>query len=167
MTAEAGAGTPVDVVIEDDRWEASGLEAIAGRAVREALAAAGRDPERHEISVLGCDDARIATLNAAFRDKASPTNVLSWPAFGGAVPDADPDGEAEPLFLGDLALAFETCTREAEASGRPFEAHVLHLVVHGVLHLLAYDHAEDAAAAEMEAFEAKILARLGVSDPYE
>jgi probable rRNA maturation factor len=166
MTAEPGDGAPVEVVIEDARWEAVGLVALADRAARAALTAAGRDPERHEISLLACDDARIAELNQAFRGKAAATNVLSWPAFEGVVPEPDPGGAGEALFLGDLALAFETCAGEAAESGRPVAAHLQHLVVHGVLHLLGHDHEIDAEADEMEAFEAKILASIGVPNPY-
>lgn len=167
MTAEPAAGAPVELVVEEARWAELGLDALAGRAARAALEASGRDPDRHEISLLACDDARIAALNAAFRDRGTPTNVLSWPAFpADALPEAPAPG-TEPLFLGDLALAYETCAGEAAAAGRPLPAHVLHLVVHGVLHLLGHDHGSEAEAAEMEAFEAKILASLGVPNPYD
>lgn len=167
MTADPAAGPPVEVMIEDERWEAVGLEALADEAVRAVLTAVGRDPECHEISLLACDDARIAELNAAFRGKAVATNVLSWPSFSGVVPEPESGGTGEALFLGDLALAYETCAAEAAAGGRPFEAHLRHLVVHGVLHLLGHDHESDAEAEEMEALEAKILARMGVPDPYD
>jgi probable rRNA maturation factor len=166
MTADAASGSPVEVMIEDARWEAVGLEALAEEAVRAALDVVGRDPERHEISLLACNDARIAELNEAFRGRAAATNVLSWPAFDGLVPEQDADGDLEPLFLGDLALAYETCAGEAAEAGQPFEAHLRHLVVHGVMHLLGHDHETDDAADEMEAFEAKILARMGVPNPY-
>jgi probable rRNA maturation factor len=152
----------VDLVVEEPRWEAIGIDHIADRAARAALAATGREPDRHALSLLAADDARLADLNRDFRGKAAPTNVLSWPAFAGAVPmDAD-----EPVFLGDVALAFETCAAEAEAAGIPLADHAAHLVVHGVLHLLGLDHAEDAEAEAMEALEAKILATMGVANPY-
>ena len=152
----------VEAVVEDPRWEAAGVEAIAERAARAALAAAGRDPARHEIALLLGDDARIAALNAGFRGKAAPTNVLSWPAFDLGVPDP----EAEPLFLGDLALAYETCAREAAAAGIALADHAAHLVVHGVLHLLGHDHEDDAEAEAMEALETNVLASMGIANPY-
>jgi probable rRNA maturation factor len=158
------AATPlVETVVEEARWRSAGLEDIAERAARAALAEAGRDPDRHEISLLACDDARIASLNADFRQRPQPTNVLSWPAFD-APPQPGPDGER--LSLGDLALAYETCAREAAAAGIPLGEHAAHLVVHGVLHLLGHDHDDDAEAEAMEAFETKALARLGLPNPY-
>jgi probable rRNA maturation factor len=158
--APDGAEPLVEAAIEDPRWLALGLPALAERAARAALAAAGLDPERCEIGLLAADDARIAALNAAFRARAGPTNVLSWPS--GAVPSAP----GERRFLGDLALAWETCAAEAEAAGVAPADHVTHLIVHGVLHLLGRDHADAGEAAAMEAEESKILASLGVADPY-
>ncbi len=152
----------VDLVEEDPRWAEQDLEAIAERSARAALLAVGLDPDRHEISLLACDDARIARLNADFRGLDKPTNVLSWPAFDGAVPAP----EDEPLFIGDLALAYETCWREAEAASIPLRDHAAHLVVHGVLHLLGYDHEMEAEADAMEEIETKILATMGIADPY-
>lgn len=160
----------VDTLIEDDRWAGAGLEALAARAVDAALVGAGLDPEAWEVSLLGCDDARIAELNADFRGKPQPTNVLSWPSeergpdTSGARP-ALPEGGGDPE-LGDIAIAYDTCAREAEAGGLPFDHHVLHLLVHGTLHLLGYDHETDEDAAVMETLESAILAELGVPDPY-
>ena len=155
----------VDLVIEEPRWEALGLGPLAETAARAALRAAGMDPGRHELSLLACDDARIAALNADFRGKPKPTNVLSWPAFEGEIPAPGADS-GEPVFLGDLALAYETCAREAEEGGLSLADHATHLVVHGLLHLLGYDHEMEDEADAMEAFETKILASLGVADPY-
>lgn len=160
-----GENPLVDLVIEELRWEAAGIASIAEAAARRTLEAAGRDPARHELSLLACDDARIAALNADFRGKAKPTNVLSWPAFEGEVPAPAAD-DPEPLFLGDLAMAYETCAREAEEAGIGLADHASHLVVHGLLHLLGYDHEMEDEADEMEMFETKILASLGVADPY-
>lgn len=163
----------VETVIEDARWEAFGLAALAERAGRAALAGAGLPVEGFQVSLMGCDDARIAVLNADFRGKPTPTNVLSWPSeergaeFVGEVPDAPEPGDPEnPESLGDIAIAYETCAREAEAQDKPMADHVAHLIVHGVLHLLGYDHVEEEDAAVMEALEVRILASLGVSDPY-
>jgi probable rRNA maturation factor len=163
----------VETLIEDARWEAFGLPALAERAGRATLAALGLPVEGFLISLMGCDDARIATLNADFRGKPTPTNVLSWPSDEraaeepGGMPDLPEPGDVEdPESLGDIAIAFDTCAAEAEAAGKPMADHVTHLVVHGVLHLLGFDHIDDADAARMEALEVRILASLGLSDPY-
>lgn len=162
----------MDVVIEDERWDAVGLEALADRVGDHALRFMGIDPDIAEVSLLACDDARIAVLNAEFRDKPSPTNVLSWPADdlspdtpGGEPlpPEADPDGT---FPLGDIAIAWDTCAREADVADKPMTDHVTHLIVHGLLHLLGYDHIEDADAERMEGLEAEILGGLGLANPY-
>lgn len=162
----------VDTLIEDPRWEAVDLEALAEDAARATLAGLSLAPEEYEISLMGCDDARIAVLNADFRGKPQPTNVLSWPADDraaeedGGVPEA-PEGDPDmPEELGDIAIAWETCEREAREQNKPLRDHVTHLLVHGVLHLLGYDHIRDKDAALMEGLEVRILATLGVSDPY-
>jgi probable rRNA maturation factor len=157
----------VEAVVEEPRWQAAGIEAVAERAARATLAAVGRDPELHEVGLLACADAKMAELNAGFRGKAAPTNVLSWPAFAGPVPDEPPGLPGEgPLFIGDLALGYETCAREAEAAGITLPDHAAHLVVHGVLHILGHDHVEDDAAETMESLETKVLASMGVANPY-
>lgn len=162
----------VEVISEDDRWETIALATLAERAAGAVLTRLGLDPETCEIAVLACDDARIADLNAEFRGKTTPTNVLSWPAedlsprTAGEVPlppEPDPAGE---IVLGDIAIAWETCAREADAAGRAVEDHVTHLIVHGLLHLLGYDHIRDADADRMEALEIEILGGLGIENPY-
>jgi probable rRNA maturation factor len=161
----------VDCIFEDARWEAFGLEALAEAAARAALQALGMQPDHFAIAVMGCDDARISTLNADFRGKPLPTNVLSWPSEerfvgGGNAPDLPKGDVAEPVELGDIAIAWETCEQEAADQGKAMEAHVTHLVVHATLHLLGYDHADDQDADLMEATEVRILATLGIADPY-
>ncbi|RYI32902.1 MAG: rRNA maturation RNase YbeY [Acetobacteraceae bacterium] len=163
----------VETIIEDVRWESFGLDVLAERAGRAALSGVGLSAEGFSISLMGCDDSRIAVLNADFRGKPQPTNVLSWPSDergAEVVGDAPVLPEAgtpdDPESLGDVAIAFETCVREAEEQGKPMAEHVTHLLVHGVLHLLGYDHIEDEDAALMEGLEVRILASLGVSDPY-
>lgn len=126
-------------------------------ATRAALTACG-GPRDAELSVVLSDDARVRELNRAYRRKDKPTNVLSFP--GGAT---RPDGVA---LLGDVVLAFETCAAEAKAQGKTLRAHLTHLVVHGVLHLLGHDHMRVREAARMEDLERAVLARLGVADPY-
>lgn len=163
----------VETVIEDARWEAFGLAALGERAARAALTGVGLPVEGFAVCLMGCDDARIAVLNADFRGKPQPTNVLSWPAddrgaeVSGETPEPpEPGLPDDPEPLGDIAIAWDTCAREAEAQGKPMADHVTHLIVHGVLHLLGYDHIDDADAALMEGLEVQILASLGVSDPY-
>lgn len=161
---------PLEILVEEARWQDVGLEALAERAAGATLAHLGLDPEAWEIDLLACDDTRIMALNADFRGKTSPTNVLSWPAEElspeepGARP-CPPEPGVEP-FLGDIAIAWQTCVREAEEAGRPLADHVTHLVVHAVLHLLGYDHIRDPDATVMEATEIEILGKLGVPDPY-
>lgn len=163
----------VETVVEDARWDSLGLAPLAERAAVAALETLGLPVEGFVISLLGCDDARIATLNADFRGKPQPTNVLSWPSeergaeIPGTAPDLPEAGQPEdPHALGDIAIAWDTCAREAVAQGKSMGDHVTHLVVHAVLHLLGYDHIDDADAVRMEGLEVRILASLGVSDPY-
>ncbi|MDX8347955.1 rRNA maturation RNase YbeY [Cognatiyoonia sp. IB215446] len=158
----------VDIVIEDPRW--ADIAALAERATDAALERLGLEPSAFEISLLACDDARIAVLNEDFRGKATATNVLSWPsaeraaAMDGEMPlPPSPGVDAE---LGDIAIAFETCHREATEAGKPFADHTLHLLVHGTLHLLGFDHVRDRDATLMEGLETEILGKLGLSDPY-
>ncbi len=160
----------MDIILEDDRWQDAGLHRLAKRAASATLTHLGLDPTRFEISLLGCDDARIAGLNGEFRSKAQATNVLSWPSEERAVnapglhpelPDPVTGGE-----LGDIAIAYETCRREADEAGKPMCEHVTHLIVHGVLHLLGYDHIRDPDATLMQTLEVEILGRLGLDNPY-
>lgn len=161
----------VDVVFEDLRWEQAGLSGLAEGAAEAVIGHLDLAPpfgDGFEISVLACDDTRIAALNGDFRDKPAPTNVLSWPseeraadiAGGDPLPPEDPE-------LGDIAIAYETCAREADEQGKEFAAHVSHLLVHGVLHLLGYDHIDDKDAALMEGMEVEILGKMNISNPYE
>jgi probable rRNA maturation factor len=164
----------IEINIEDPRWDALDLDGLTRTAARAVLGHLGHDPACFEISVLACDDARIRGLNGQFRDKDAPTNVLSWPSWDlgaetdGRAPDAPETGTPDaPEPLGDIALAFDTCAREAEAAGKPLADHVLHLLIHSVLHLLGYDHLRDADAALMEGIEITLLAKLGHANPYE
>jgi probable rRNA maturation factor len=143
------------------------VERLAGAAarltLRKGLAEAAMTlPERAELAIILTDDAEQRRLNRDWRGIDRPTNVLAFPAWeaGSPIP-AD-----APLLLGDVMLAFETAVREAEEQGKPLADHLSHLIVHGVLHLLGYDHATDAEAAAMETLETSILASLGVADPY-
>ncbi len=162
-----------DTVIEDDRWQGADLSALAEQGARAALLHLGIDPQGFEIAVLGCDDARIQELNADFREKPTPTNVLSWPTqergpeIAGEMPDL-PQAEPGPFAqeLGDIAISYDTCQAEASTADRPFSAHVTHLIVHATLHLLGFDHIRDQDATLMEGLEVEILGKLGLPDPY-
>ncbi|MGB4826726.1 MAG: rRNA maturation RNase YbeY [Paracoccaceae bacterium] len=163
----------VETLIEDARWQAFGLEALAERSARAALTGHGLATKGFQISLLACDDARIAALNADFRGKPQPTNVLSWPSEDrapdqpGAAPDLPgPGADDDPESLGDIAIAWETCQREATEQHKPAADHVAHLIVHAVLHLLGYDHIEDDDARLMESIEVRVLASMGLPDPY-
>jgi len=142
----------IEVELEDAAWTAA-LPDAAAVAERAATAALGG--VEGDVVVLLTDDATVRDLNARFRDKDRPTNVLSFPAAASAAP-----------HLGDLVLAFGVCAAEAQAQGKTLADHLSHLTVHGVLHLLGRDHEADGEAEEMEAEERSILASLGVADPY-
>jgi len=164
----------VDTLIEDARWDGFGLAELAETVARRTLAGLGLSGEGFEISLLGCSDARIADLNADFRGKPQPTNVLSWPAGalastadGGAPQRPQPGTPGMPQELGDIAIAWETCAREAAEQQKDLRAHVAHLLVHGTLHLLGYDHVRDGDAHLMEGIEVRILVGMGLADPYE
>jgi probable rRNA maturation factor len=160
----------VDVVVEDARWTQADIDALAQRAADAVLERLGLEPSVFEIALLACDDARIAALNAGFRGKAAATNVLSWPsdergaAVAGEMPaPPDPVMDAE---LGDIAIAYDTCAREAAEAGKSFADHCMHLLVHGTLHLLGFDHERDLDATLMEGLEVEILGKMGFDDPY-
>ncbi len=163
--ATPGSEAPsVEARVEAAGWRAiAEAERFAERAALGALAAAGVAASRAEVALLLTDDARIAALNAAFRGRNAPTNVLSWPsvAWDGPASAADLAALGPAPFLGDVALSIETLRREAESFGRDLEHHAAHLIVHGVLHLLGYDHEDGESAARMEAVEDDALSRLG------
>ncbi len=120
-----------------------------------------------EVSVKFTSDDEVTSLNAAWRGKDKPTNVLSFPMMDLAVLQSLPSAEGGEVLLGDIVLAHGVCAGEAADKGIPFETHAAHLVVHGTLHLLGYDHeTSDEDADEMEAVEREALAAIGISDPY-
>lgn len=146
----------IDIEVEDAAWTAAlpDAEALTLAAALAALAQDGADGEG--VTILLTDDETVRDLNARFRRQDKPTNVLSFPA------PANPEH-----FLGDIALAYGVCAREAAEQGKPIGHHLQHLVAHGVLHLLGYDHIGDAEAEAMEDLERIVLAGLGVPDPYQ
>lgn len=165
-------GVDIALTIDDDRW-AGLLGASPSRfvfpAVSAALTMAKKSPAGSNGATEIClgltftDDIAVRTLNRDYRGRDSATNVLSF-AFqdGEALPQ--PDGA--PVELGDLVLAYETILHEADLQARPVNHHLTHLIVHGVLHLLGYDHMTDDEAAEMESLEIDILKRFSIPDPY-
>jgi probable rRNA maturation factor len=161
--------TAVDVAFQSDAWPAAcpAVRQLARTAARRAVARGiphrhWARPPRIELAIVLADDRAVARLNRRFRGKRGPTNVLSFPAR--ASDAGNPPGI--PLMLGDVVLALETVLREAAEQQKPVADHLAHLVVHGVLHLIGYDHASEADACRMEALEKSILAELGVPDPY-
>ncbi|MCG7505511.1 rRNA maturation RNase YbeY [Mesorhizobium retamae] len=150
----------IDLAVEAGAWPSEAeLLALVERAVGAAFSELDL-VGTSELSVMFTDDAAIRALNAEWRGKDKPTNVLSFPAFPPA------KGGPLPPMLGDIVLAAETVAREAQEENKPLENHMTHLVIHGLLHLLGYDHETDDEADEMEAVERAALARLAIPDPY-
>jgi probable rRNA maturation factor len=164
----------LDINIEADaEWDSSiAWGPLAERATHAAVAESAfpqlaTTKRTVEIALRLTSDAEVRALNAQWRGKDKATNVLSFPM---ADPDelADPGPEGGPeLMLGDIVLAHHVCASEAADTAIPIETHAAHLMVHGTLHLLGYDHQDDGAAEDMEARETRALARLGIADPYE
>ena len=158
MPAAARRSRPapaIDIVVESQLWRSEpNAAAVIRRAIGEAAEMTHATTSPSELAIMLCDDAAMRKLNGRWRGRPEPTNVLSFPAVAGS------------HALGDIAIAYETTAREAQAEGKPFADHLDHLAVHGFLHLLGYDHGSDAEAAAMERLEVAILARLGVADPY-
>ncbi len=150
----------LDISVPSSLWR--GLpraRAIARETIAAAALESGGARPEAMVSLCLADDAALRALNARWRGIDKPTNVLSFPAAsGGALGD--------PTTLGDIALAYETLQREAEDLGVPLADHYRHLLAHGFLHLIGYDHETDAEAERMEALETRILERLGAADPY-
>jgi probable rRNA maturation factor len=150
----------VDVLVLDERWaEIGDCESLARRSVEAAFSAVAGVPSSDvEVSVALADDVAVQALNRDWRGKDDPTNVLSFPAPSTRTPG--------PRVLGDIALAYETVARESRDENKLLADHAVHLLVHGTLHLLGYDHESDSDAGVMEALEVEALARVGVADPY-
>jgi probable rRNA maturation factor len=140
----------IEIEVEADAWSADlpGVEAVVKRAAEQAAPTG-------DVVILLTDDETVRDLNARFRGKDRPTNVLSFPAPENARP-----------HLGDIVLAHGVCAAEAREQGKPFVDHLSHLVIHGILHLMGHDHEADDEAEAMEARERTLLAALGVPDPY-
>ncbi len=144
----------ISIVVEDDMWRSAGVALIADmkRAVRHCLSHAATS-SASQLTILLTSDTRVQALNSQHRGKHKPTNVLSFPS---TLPD----------YLGDVAIAYGVTAAEGSAAAKPLAHHALHLTVHGVLHLLGYDHIKSRDADRMEALETEILAEMGIPDPY-
>ncbi|EFO32749.1 putative metalloprotease [Roseibium sp. TrichSKD4] len=154
-------GLTIDLSIEAGDWgPLEPLKKLCERAVAETLASGLFVVPHSELSVVLTDDASIKVLNNNWRQKDKPTNVLSFPG-------SDPDDERYGPLLGDIVVALETVTREADEMGIEFPAHLTHLFVHGLLHLFDYDHQDLEEAEVMERKERQIMRCLGYEDPYE
>jgi probable rRNA maturation factor len=163
MNPDPDPSSPVviDLAIRCPGWRrrVPGVEAIAREAAQATMLRAGRKLGAAELSLVLSDDEEVAALNQRWRDRAGPTNVLAFASEERPAPPA-------PLILGDVVLAFETVAREAKEQKKSLADHLRHLVIHGVLHLLGYDHDATGPARRMETLETRILATLGVADPY-
>ena len=153
-----------EVLVVADAWQNEpDAEAVIQRAIAAAAEMADADTGEAELAVMLTDDSGIRTLNSNWRGIDKPTNVLSFPAL----PPTGPVGPDDaPRMLGDIAIAYETVRKEADDEQKPFDHHLSHLAVHGYLHLIGYDHENDADAEAMESLETEILAQLGIPDPY-
>ena len=150
----------IDIAIDAPAWETlPQLEALAERVIRQCEAVGGVELANGcELSLAFCDDAAIKALNARWRGKDEPTNVLSFPT---------PGAPAGKPLLGDIVIAYETVAREAQSEGKSLADHTAHMIFHGFLHLIGYDHETPAEAEEMETLERRIAQALGIKDPYE
>lgn len=152
--APASAGVKPEIVVQAKAWaKVPGVKAAIARAIAQAARDAAA-PAQAEVCVLLTDDAAVRALNRQWRGQDKPTNVLSFPSAPGAA------------TLGDIVIAFETVAREAAEEHNSFDEHLMHLTVHGFLHLLGHDHQADAEAERMESLERTILGKLGIADPY-
>jgi probable rRNA maturation factor len=159
----------IAVSTADPNWSKISPDAaqLLRRSARRAFAAAGAAGWRgsrvgHEVSFMLTDDKSMRKLNRAYRGKDKPTNVLSFCALDGAKPEA-----GVPWLLGDIVLASGVISREAKQQAKKLDHHFSHMAVHGMLHLMGYDHEDDADAGIMEALEIEALAKMGIANPYE
>ena len=147
-------------------WDARAAEAVAAALALTPWAGLADAAPLVEVAVRLTDDAEVQALNRDFRGKDRPTNVLSFPQVQADLLDTLSNSDDGEILLGDIVLARETCAHEAAEKAVPITDHATHLIVHGTLHLVGYDHLDDPAADAMEALEVKALASLGIANPY-
>ncbi len=153
----------IDITIKDERWNIAigDIETIINKAINFCHCEKARATKQStEISIVLANDPFIQDLNKTYRDKDTPTNVLSFPA-------SEPDEQTPFSTLGDIILSYDTIACEAQEQSKSFPDHFAHMLVHGCLHLLHFDHDNDKAAEEMEKLEITLLAHLGIKNPYE
>lgn len=143
----------IDITHQSGTWP--DVQPLIKAAVEETLALLSEKPQALDVSIVLTDDTHIQDLNKTYRAKDKPTNVLSFPQ------------DDNPESLGDIVVALETLQKECIDQNKSFEHHIQHLIVHGFLHLIGHDHEDDAEAEEMENLEIRILANLGIKNPYE
>jgi probable rRNA maturation factor len=148
----------IEVLVQSPLWVSNpDAKTVLRRAIRKASSVVCTGGE---LAIVLADDSTVRTLNRTWRDKDAPTNVLSFPVEG------VPTGHGTRRLLGDIVIAYETTAREAQAQGKSFADHLVHLAVHGFLHLAGYDHVHDDEAETMERLESAILAELAVVNPH-
>ena len=163
LSVETHTATPWP---DDLDWDARAAEAASAALALTPFAALANAAPLVEIAVRLTHDAEVHRLNRDFRGKDKPTNVLSFPQVQDDLLESLANSDDGEILLGDIVLARETCMREAEEKGVSVVDHATHLIIHGTLHLVGYDHMDDASATAMEALEVKALASLGIANPY-
>lgn len=154
----------IDLNIQSKEWltDLPKIESLSKKVIKSALKSALPHQKNLEVSLVLCNDDFIQDLNKNYREKDKPTNVLSFP-------NTEYEDLEQPNFisLGDIIVAYETTKKEAISQEKPLQEHYTHLLVHGTLHLLHYDHETDSEAEEMETLEIEILSGMGIKNPYE
>ncbi len=162
----------IDILIDDTRWRSINVTDLVNQAYAVTTTCVGLSTDACELALVVSNDRRVAKLNALHRNQKKPTNVLSWPAdelraeIDGDLPKPPRPNPDDVYHLGDIIISYDSCEREAKEERKSLSDHTTHLFVHGLLHLLGYDHHRERDAALMEQTEKKILATMGLADPY-
>jgi len=152
------------IIIEDSRWNCINLDSMAKEIMKKAFDINNVDGKNYEVSILACSDSKIKELNKKFRKKNFATNVLSWPSIETKNSQNYPERN---IFLGNIAISFDQCAKEALEYKNTFYNYVIHMLTHSLLHLLGFDHSNEKNTEEMESLEIKILKELNISNPYK